>query len=174
MPDFDPSVERWAPIPGWEDAYEASTHGRVRRIARAKRTYVGRLLQGCKRRGYLFVTLYYQRKREVVAIHRLVLLTFSGPPQPGDEARHLNGNGEDNRIENLSWGSHAENMQDRVKHGRHNTRLYGSPNKRFGDNDIAQLLSLVHGGMPTAKAGATLGMSKTASYRFVRIRRRVS
>lgn len=32
---------------------------------------------------------------------------------------HRNGDGLDNRVENLYWGTRAQNMQDKVRHGGH-------------------------------------------------------
>jgi len=42
-------------------------------------------------------------------VHRLVLLAFKGPCPRGREACHKNGNGLDNRIKNLKWGTRSEN-----------------------------------------------------------------
>jgi hypothetical protein len=33
------------------------------------------------------------------------------------EARHLNGIARDPRLDNLAWGTHAENIRDKFRHG---------------------------------------------------------
>lgn len=53
-------------------------------------------------------------------LHCLILEAFVGPCPPGMECRHLNGNPADNRLENLAWGTHTENQQDRFAHGTDN------------------------------------------------------
>lgn len=50
-------------------------------------------------------------------VHRLVLLTYIGPCPPGMECRHLDGDPSNNQVTNLKWGTHAENMEDRERHG---------------------------------------------------------
>lgn len=50
-------------------------------------------------------------------VHRLVLLAFRGEPKKGEEARHLNDQREDARLENLEWGSRSENLYDRGRNG---------------------------------------------------------
>lgn len=60
--------------------------------------------------GYYVVSLGSHHKRKFV--HRLVLETYIGPAH-GNQCRHLNGNKLDNRLENLTWGTYAENLQDR-------------------------------------------------------------
>jgi hypothetical protein len=47
----------------------------------------------------------------------LVLEAFIGPRPDGYEARHLNGNGEDNHVSNLAWGTRKENYADQRRHG---------------------------------------------------------
>jgi hypothetical protein len=49
-----------------------------------------------------------------------VLEAFVGPRPPGLECRHLDGNPANSVLANLAWGTHSENMQDRVRHGTHN------------------------------------------------------
>lgn len=56
-------------------------------------------------------------KQEQSPIHVLVALAFHGPRPDGMEVRHLDGVRTNNRPENLSWGTHAENMQDAIAHG---------------------------------------------------------
>ena len=61
-------------------------------------------------------------------MHRMMLIAFTGPPPEGMEARHLNGDSFDNRLENLEWNTHLINMRDQdlhktrargKRHGRH-------------------------------------------------------
>lgn len=117
--------ERWMPIPGYEDLYLVSSQGRVRsktriypsgwkrnpRIMRQRRMWA----------GYMHVQLKGSAgKRKTFRVHRLVALAFlGGPPAPGMEVRHLNGVRDDNRLENLAWGTRSENSQDSIRHGTH-------------------------------------------------------
>lgn len=62
------------------------------------------------------------QKRLSRKVHSLVAEAFLGPRPAHLVVRHLNGNNKDNRLENLVYGTHAENAQDRIDHG-HNERL---------------------------------------------------
>lgn len=67
--------------------------------------------------GHLFTGLHNKGVYRVVAIHTLVLEAFCGPRPSGFHCRHLNGVSDDNRLENLAWGTPKENAEDQVKHG---------------------------------------------------------
>lgn len=125
-------AERWLPIPG-HDGYEASDHGRVRSVDRVIRDSLGRVR---RLRGYVLspvlagsrdprwtVTLNGQRRRWV---HRLVLSAFVGECPPGQEGCHDNGDPFDNRLGNLYWGTHSQNMLDKQRHGtdQHRNRTH--------------------------------------------------
>ena len=75
---------------------------------------------------YLSVALYTEGVRHELMVHHLVLEAFVGPRPEGHEARHLNGNCQDNRLKNLQWGTPEENAADKVKHRTH-CRRCGSP-----------------------------------------------
>lgn len=66
--------------------------------------------------GCLEVNLYVGKKRLHKKVHQLILKTFVGPRLRGLECRHLNGNPQDNRLNNLCWDTHANNMADTIKH----------------------------------------------------------
>jgi len=70
--------------------------------------------------GYLYVGLTINKKQHQCRVHRLVLETYVSPCPQGMQCRHLNGNKQDNRLENLKWGTGSENAQDAVRHGTHN------------------------------------------------------
>lgn len=68
-------------------------------------------------------------------IHTLVLLAFVGPCPEGMECCHGDGDKTNNRLNNLRWGTHSENMQDAMRHGLLNPRpprsgLKGEANRR--------------------------------------------
>jgi general stress protein YciG len=111
--------ERWRAVPGW-DGYEVSDQGRVRswrigaRGAPRRRTVPLLLKLSRQRSGYLDVGFGNTNRRgEYVhwRVSRLVLTAFVGPCPEGMEAAHLNGVRDDNRLANLQWVTHAENMR---------------------------------------------------------------
>ena len=119
----------WKPVVGWEGEYEVSDTGQVRSLDRTqtlkngqRRSYRGRLLrpQATNPSGlHLQVQLRRPGEYRFYRVHQLVLTAFVGPCPDGLMCRHRNGNGHDNRIENLVWGTAEENQQDRVEHGHH-------------------------------------------------------
>lgn len=73
--------------------------------------------------GWLQVSLCKQGKRLGQSIHRLVLLAFVGPCPEGMECCHNDGNGKNNRLDNLRWDTSKANAADRKRHGVDNTGL---------------------------------------------------
>lgn len=70
---------------------------------------------------YRYVNLQRDGKLTMQRVSRLVLSAFIGPCPLGMEARHFPDRDRDNnRLENLSWGSRQENQADRVVHGTSN------------------------------------------------------
>jgi len=67
--------------------------------------------------GYLVVSLWDGRKYNRT-VHSLVAEAFLGPRPQGHEVRHLNDDRYDNRIENLAYGTHSDNMRDAQRNGR--------------------------------------------------------
>jgi hypothetical protein len=50
-------------------------------------------------------------------VHQLILWTFVGKAQDGQIGLHSNGKSSDNRISNLRWGTHRDNIHDAIRHG---------------------------------------------------------
>lgn len=118
----------WRSIPGWP-VYEASSDGRVRR-ARVKPmgSPIRKEMRGTLHHtGYRQVTVYSEDGHQASKyVHHLVALAFHGEPLPGQQVRHLNGDPEDNRAENLTWGTGSQNTRDQVAHGTHRSTVRGS------------------------------------------------
>lgn len=67
------------------------------------------------------VTLCLDGVRHHMQVHALVLLAFVGPRPAGmQQICHGNGDGTDNRLSNLRYGSASDNTLDMVRHGVHN------------------------------------------------------
>jgi hypothetical protein len=66
--------------------------------------------------GYPTVVVYPGQTR--VAVHRLVLMAFVGPPPQGADCCHADGDPANNRLGNLRWDTRTGNMADAVLHGR--------------------------------------------------------
>lgn len=125
-PEFPPDAENevWVPVAGHEDAYEVSSHGRVRSSSRSvlrrdgKQLRIkGRMLRPTAgNRGYLRVGLGGQ----VVPVHSIVARAFLGPPPErlgtGDffTVNHINGDKTNNRAENLEYVT----SRDNIRHAR--------------------------------------------------------
>ncbi len=119
-------TEVWLPVPGWEHRYQVSNQGRVRSLdivvpARNGKTAMrrGRVLKAAASHGrYLVVMFADQGRMKQWSVHNAVLTAFVGPRPEGMQARHLDGNDKNNRLENLCWGAPQENADDRVRHGK--------------------------------------------------------
>jgi hypothetical protein len=148
--------EIWKDIPGYGGHYMASNLGRIKVKTRKVRKFCGlhgkevdqiykeRLLNPSKadKYGHMSVHLGVDKKKYVVAVHRLVLFAFVGYPHEGHEGCHNNGIASDNRIENLRWDTHANNNLDRKKHGKYPTGkdhpMYG---RKMSEEHKAKLLT---------------------------------
>ena len=117
--------ETWRPVVGYEGYYEGSSHGRVRSLDREiltshgrKRFYRGQPIRQLVIHYYARIGLTKNGVTTKWCVHRLVCEAFHCP-KPFAEAvvRHLNGKHTDNRPENLTWGTRAENSADMVRHG---------------------------------------------------------
>lgn len=120
-------LERWRTIPGW-DMYEVSSKGRVKRLAgftKGNRWIPEHLMKldtmkdtpKRKRRGRRRVILQQDgRKWSTPKVAQLMLFAFKGPPPTSKHhARHLDDNPSNDKLYNLAWGTHKQNMQDAVR-----------------------------------------------------------
>lgn len=139
--------EKWKDISGYEGLYKVSNLGRVRSFVYWRGT-TKRILKptskGRQGEQRLCVSLSkIGKKSKTMRIHRLVLESFISPCPLGMECRHLNGNPFDNKLSNLKWGTHSENVLDAVGHGTHVDNS-GSNNGRskLVDVDILKIRQL--------------------------------
>jgi hypothetical protein len=113
--------ELWGTIPGLDGLYEASNLGRIRN---AKTRYIRSTPTG--KRGYPVFTT----RGRLITVHRCVALVFLPNPDNLPQVNHINGNKEDNRVENLEWCTARDNMIHARLTGLH---------KSDGDKPVLQI-----------------------------------
>ena len=70
--------------------------------------------------GYLEYVFHYEREYKFILVHRLVAETFIPNPEGKLCIDHINTIKTDNRIQNLRWCSHQENMLNPLTYERVN------------------------------------------------------
>lgn len=106
----------WRPIV--DGYYEVSDNGRIRRARPGKNTVVGRELTRTKMtNGYLKVSPVVAGKNVLMYVHDLVAAAFIGPKPLGACVNHIDGDKSNNRVANLEYVSHTENMAHAARTG---------------------------------------------------------
>jgi hypothetical protein len=122
----DRDGEIWRDIEEF-DGYQVSNKGRVRskdRIIEYERNgqtrtmrKKGKIKTQYRLQGYPAVALYKSDTQYNRRVHHLVLKAFDRQPKEDEQCNHINGDKEDNRIENLEWVTRQENIDHAVRTG---------------------------------------------------------
>lgn len=144
-------------VPG-RSGYVAGTNGTVwscrKNLGREETGdgyyYKLRPISDGKKFGYKQVKLCGDAPHKMVYIHEIILTTFVGPRPSGPgriEACHRNGDGSDNRLDNLRWDTHRSNMQDLIGHGR-SIKGIKHPLAKLTETDVRIIRELSSDGWP--------------------------
>ncbi len=118
------------PIPN-APGYEIDIFGRVFLYGKLQPTWV-------MRDSYFYVRI----GRSLKVLHRLVLEAFVGSaPSSKHEGCHRDGNRYNNCLTNLTWGTRADNIADKVRHGT-TKKKPGAQNTKLNRQQILQIKKL--------------------------------
>ena len=109
--------EIWKNVQGYNDLYEVSNLGNIRmRETKYQKSF------GIDRDGYACVTLRERGRDKRRFVHRIVAITFLDNPESKPEVNHIDGNKQNNALENLEWVTNAENEEHALLNGLNHPR----------------------------------------------------
>jgi hypothetical protein len=151
------NAEEWRPVVGYEDWYEVSTQGRVRRSVDGLRRGIkaGYVLQPRPTdQGYPFVGLYSRDKKvsRSTLVHNVVTAAFLGPKPPDMQVNHIDGNKLNARLGNLEYVTGSDNQRHAYCLGLMKKKLNPS---------LVREIRLYEGKHSSAATGAVFGLSAT-------------
>lgn len=131
--------EVWKPVPAYEDLYEVSNKGRVRRI---ETNHILKPLINTVN-GYAYVQLSRRGKAKAMRIHVIVMAAFNPiDKKPGYDKDHtidhIDGIKTNNDLSNLEWCSQSENQKRAFALG-----LNPVPRRKVIDLDLLQVYDSV-------------------------------
>ena len=142
--------ERWMPVPDTEGVYEVSSLGRVRSKDTIQHRFNGRkvcefrikgkllkpIKTGAVKNGTQYLVVEIARKQR--KIHRLVAEAFIPNTNNYPFVNHIDGNKENNRVDNLEWCSSCMNTEHAFK-----SKLAPSgetvKNHKLSEADVAEI-----------------------------------
>ncbi len=105
-----PDHSTWSVIPGFP-GYKVSRSGQIVSIRR------NQLIKQHLTGNYYCICIYQDAKSKIVSVHRLVALTYVDNPDNLPVVDHIDGDHQNNNVENLRWVTHQQNSQFAVDLG---------------------------------------------------------
>lgn len=145
-------------IDGTDLSYSITTNGDV---FSWKNKHPKKLKATIARNGYRRVDMIVNGDRLYKNVHRLIAETFLERKTGQEVVRHLDGNRLNNHVPNIAWGTHKENAQDTVKHGR----LKLPKNEQHSSSKLTRVQVLeiydkIHNGYSEKELAALYGINR--------------
>jgi hypothetical protein len=167
--------EVWLPVVGYEGLYEVSDQGRVRGLARMKKSKNGsqslwpaRVLKQFKRcPRYWSVRLSREGKAVNYNVHSLVAQAFLGEKPEGLIVLHGADGSLDNSLANLNYGSYKQNSLDKHRDG---TYLCGERchSSKLTESQVQEIRRQSAAGALQQSLAETFGIGQTAISAIIR------
>ncbi len=141
--------EIWVPVFGYEGLYEVSNKGRVKSLkkfhpnsGRTGRWYPERILSlGTDKNGYKTICLCKDGVRKLCKVHRLVLSSFDKKCLDL-QVNHLDGDKQNNHLENLEWATCSENIKHAWRIGLKNQNGSKNNQAKLTEQDVLEIVEL--------------------------------
>lgn len=182
---MDQSTEIWKPVPveGMEDAYEVSSHGRVRSLDRVAirqdgkpLTVKGRMLKTTPGgRGYPRVTLNKDGRHKWSHVHSLVARAFLPKPprrissfRKGFVVNHKDGDKLNNHAANLEYVASTANIYHARATGKLSAKGVKNNKAKLDDEDVRTIRDHYSRGRTQVSLAEEFGVNQTTISLIVR------
>jgi len=149
------SIETWKDIPGYNGLYQVSNHGRIKRLSRItlRKGFPTRLPETIQKlkiqtNGYLSIGLTIDNNRKTINVHRLVAIAFIDNTNQKSVVNHIDGNKQNNYVDNLEWCSFSDNSQHAKSKGLKKD-VFGEAHgmTSLTENDVKNIRNLAQKGI---------------------------
>lgn len=132
-------MEIWKDIAGYEKLYQVSNRGRVKSLPRNGTGAKEKILTLHKdSKGVYNVSLSKNGERKIAYVHRLVAEAFLPNPFNLPQVWHIDGNSENNEVDNLIWCT-QEFIMNQL---RLTLKVKPNANKKLSDDDIDMIRTI--------------------------------
>ena len=153
-------MEIWREIDNYDGNYQISSYGGVKTTSN-EFTRKERILSALiTPKGYHRVRLYKNNKSKFIYIHRLVALYFLPNIDNKEEVNHIDGDKNNNNVNNLEWSTHKENMDHSIVNGLSTQGIKNSHSK-LTEIQVIDIFNKAKSGVSTNDLTKEYNVSKT-------------
>ena len=116
-------MEEWRTVAGTDGMLEVSNLGRVRSLLRGE-PYI--LKTQKDKKGYHRLRITIHRQKMCFKVHRIVAQAFIDNPDNLPQVNHIDGNKDNNAVDNLEWISNRDNARHAIENGLWKSVIEGS------------------------------------------------
>ncbi len=121
--------EIWGDIVGFEDRYQVSTHGRIKKLNPDGEDKI--FIPATNNKGYNSIKIYREDLTyKNFLVHRLVAMAFIPNPDNLPQVDHLDRDRNNNYVDNLKWSTCSQNVKNRGFSNRY-TGVYKRKNNKW-------------------------------------------
>ena len=138
-------MEIWKNVVGYEDFYEVSNLGNVRRKSKNLKSFISP-------HGYRTLSLSKNGDCKSKIVHRLVAEAFLNNIEGKEQVNHKDCNKINNHVDNLEWMTSSENSLHASKNGLHRNQNGENNNmSKLTEKEVLHIRELIERGMSAYK-----------------------
>lgn len=165
---------KWKEVKGYEGRYIVSNYGEIISLPRYKNNH--NQLQYVEpkdmiphvnnKNGYVYVMLYKDTEEKNIRLHRIVAEAFIPNPNNLPQVNHIDGNKQNNRVDNLEWCTGSKNIKHAYKTGLRKPRTKKIIQYDKNGKTIKEFESLTQASKETGISMAELSNCINGKYKY--------